>query len=470
MSSFDRDFGGHNFEPVEKTVLLDDMAAQLLERRPPGDPELANEYRILVVDPAGQEWEYPIRGEVLLGRSEENQIMIEDRAVSRHHLAINTDGKLFWFQDLNSGNGTQLNGEYVQEGWLTGGEEIIIGNSRIYFLIPGSATDNAEPQADDLPMDPGSLVAAPIQDAASLVATPSPASPAAAPEAEEDDEGGKWLALALVVFVLGLGVAGLGAWFLYKRLGAGKKPTVIGQTSARSSLKKLQHGNKLIQEGKFAEASRFFRMAASSVPESNSYRSTFLERANIAGIEAIAKKYYNEAKKLYYEEDKACDAYGSLKKVSKRSSLFKKADKLRKRIFNKDIKRSLRMIDLMIASNNPVERKKARKKLQELQYCDTDLPGIKQRLTKLNQPHTPNTPSVPDPRSARRPPPPPRRRRYRRPSYRRPKVRRSSGTISQGVSLFCKGQYAASIVHFSRIIGSSSGSKRRKARRYRSAV
>ena len=126
MSSFDRDFGGHNFEPVEKTVLLDDMAAQLLERRPPGDPELANEYRILVVDPAGQEWEYPIRGEVLLGRSEENQIMIEDRAVSRHHLAINTDGKLFWFQDLNSGNGTQLNGEYVQEGWLTGGEEIII--------------------------------------------------------------------------------------------------------------------------------------------------------------------------------------------------------------------------------------------------------------------------------------------------------------------------------------------------------
>ena len=67
---------------------------------------------------------------VSIGRLAENDICLEDSFVSRHHCVIrNVDG-LYVIEDLNSANGTYVNGERVNACSLAEGDLIRIGASR----------------------------------------------------------------------------------------------------------------------------------------------------------------------------------------------------------------------------------------------------------------------------------------------------------------------------------------------------
>ncbi len=74
--------------------------------------------------------------EVTVGREPSNGISLLDVGVSRRHCIIVRSGNQFKIQDLNSRNGTFVNGVPVTERVLASGDEIKIGGSLFVFVVP----------------------------------------------------------------------------------------------------------------------------------------------------------------------------------------------------------------------------------------------------------------------------------------------------------------------------------------------
>jgi Nif-specific regulatory protein len=77
--------------------------------------------------------EYPIQGEIALGREEDNTIRLEDPWVSAHHCTIAEQNGRYVLSDLESHAGTFVNGIPVKQRELKGGDEVAVGNSLFLF-------------------------------------------------------------------------------------------------------------------------------------------------------------------------------------------------------------------------------------------------------------------------------------------------------------------------------------------------
>jgi pSer/pThr/pTyr-binding forkhead associated (FHA) protein len=69
-----------------------------------------------------------------IGRSPENDIQISDNYVSRRHLELNKKGDKYFIKDLNSANGTFLNGKKIRSKVarrVKEGDTIVIGMTLI---------------------------------------------------------------------------------------------------------------------------------------------------------------------------------------------------------------------------------------------------------------------------------------------------------------------------------------------------
>lgn len=76
---------------------------------------------------------YPLReGEIVLGRGEEVQLRFRDEGVSRRHLklVVSPEGRVELF-DLDSTNGTYVNGERITAKTLKDGDQILIGTTTL---------------------------------------------------------------------------------------------------------------------------------------------------------------------------------------------------------------------------------------------------------------------------------------------------------------------------------------------------
>src|SRR5271170_438631 len=82
--------------------------------------------------------EFPISGEISVGREAENTIRLEDPWVSARHCTIAEQNGRFILQDLESHAGTFVNGIPVMQRELTGGDEVAIGNSLFLFQLEKS--------------------------------------------------------------------------------------------------------------------------------------------------------------------------------------------------------------------------------------------------------------------------------------------------------------------------------------------
>jgi Nif-specific regulatory protein len=74
-------------------------------------------------------------GEVTIGREASNGIAVVDPSVSRKHCVLSAQEGRFRVRDLDSRNGTLVNGTGVEEQWLQHGDEIAAGDSSFLFLI-----------------------------------------------------------------------------------------------------------------------------------------------------------------------------------------------------------------------------------------------------------------------------------------------------------------------------------------------
>lgn len=71
------------------------------------------------------------RSAIMIGRGLDNQIVVEDLLVSRHHARLTPTGPSSYdVEDLDSRNGTYVNGQRVIRGNLTEGDLLAVGHSR----------------------------------------------------------------------------------------------------------------------------------------------------------------------------------------------------------------------------------------------------------------------------------------------------------------------------------------------------
>jgi len=103
----------------------------------------------------------PLKGSVFplvdvefsVGRNPSNRIAVSDPSLSRQHCVITRQGDQFEIRDLDSRNGTFVNGVPVHERALTAGDEIQIGNSLFLFLC-----EDAPAAPDPVRLDERSLL------------------------------------------------------------------------------------------------------------------------------------------------------------------------------------------------------------------------------------------------------------------------------------------------------------------------
>ncbi len=71
--------------------------------------------------------------QVVLGRSRECDIQVEDGNVSRRHAELRQEGTSYWIVDLDSTNGLEVNGKRVKRAKLEPGDRFTVGSTEITF-------------------------------------------------------------------------------------------------------------------------------------------------------------------------------------------------------------------------------------------------------------------------------------------------------------------------------------------------
>ncbi len=87
-----------------------------------------------VTDKDGKYAQFPmLKDEIVLGRSEDNDIVLQEGIVSRLHAKIDLREDGYWISDLGSYNGTRVNDNLIQETRLQEGDTIRIGKATIRY-------------------------------------------------------------------------------------------------------------------------------------------------------------------------------------------------------------------------------------------------------------------------------------------------------------------------------------------------
>ncbi|CAK0779448.1 hypothetical protein CCP4SC76_6900007 [Gammaproteobacteria bacterium] len=97
--------------------------------------------------------EYPLDNPiVIIGRSPTHGIFIDNLAVSRNHARITHSEDHYTIEDLNSRNGTYVNGIGIESRDLKNGDLIRIGKHVLEFFAKGEAVmieGTSEPNIED---------------------------------------------------------------------------------------------------------------------------------------------------------------------------------------------------------------------------------------------------------------------------------------------------------------------------------
>ena len=97
---------------------------------PDADIALAQEIVTLTID--GKQREVDKR-RVVIGRSKECDIQLNDPNVSRRHAELRQEGSAYWLVDLDSTNGSLVNGHRSARAKLDSGDKLTIGSTEMVF-------------------------------------------------------------------------------------------------------------------------------------------------------------------------------------------------------------------------------------------------------------------------------------------------------------------------------------------------
>jgi len=110
-----------------------------------GESQTGTTRAVLVIvggELAGTEFELGA-DETLIGRSPTTDVTVRDENASREHaiIAHDRDGGAYTIEDLQSTNGTRVNGKRVRTATLADGDEIQVGHTRFRFFWAARPAD-----------------------------------------------------------------------------------------------------------------------------------------------------------------------------------------------------------------------------------------------------------------------------------------------------------------------------------------
>jgi hypothetical protein len=190
--------------------------------------------------------EHVLRDEAItLGRMKGNSIALDDASVSLSHAKITKLGNDYFLKDLNSTNGTLLNGQSISEARLHDGDQLNFGEVRAVFrlepaTVPATGAPTISPgmaQSVVSPLGAPSAASAPAPMGAATAPTPPAPWSALARSARR----GLWpLVIGAAGGVVGLITAGFIVWQMAQtsrdRSGTAGEPATPAPTAARPAL------------------------------------------------------------------------------------------------------------------------------------------------------------------------------------------------------------------------------------------
>ena len=87
----------------------------------------------MLVDASGKSFPVQPGKETKIGRATDNDIVLGDSSVSRHHAAIESSNGSFRLRDLGSQNGTFVRGERINDAPLRNGDAVRVGDASFTF-------------------------------------------------------------------------------------------------------------------------------------------------------------------------------------------------------------------------------------------------------------------------------------------------------------------------------------------------
>ena len=179
-----------------------------------------------------------------LGRRPYNDIVIDNLAVSGEHAVLTAAQSDVFIEDLNSTNGTYINGKAVKKQLLSNNDVVEVGKYRIKFLA-----EDAEDYEKTMILRPGAFGRAPGTIGAAPAAATGPA--AAGPASIKVLNGGAaGREVLLTKVVTTVGKPGVQVASVTKRPGGyvlshvegSRRPSVNGQPVGEDSIS-LKHGD-----------------------------------------------------------------------------------------------------------------------------------------------------------------------------------------------------------------------------------
>jgi len=125
IGGYELSFHLRGVRPTERMV---GAPARVAARTPPAVSSGA-----MLVDGSGRTFPVSSGRETRIGRATDNDIVLPDASVSRHHAAIESTNGSFRLRDLGSQNGTFVRGERINEAALQSGDAVRVGDASFTF-------------------------------------------------------------------------------------------------------------------------------------------------------------------------------------------------------------------------------------------------------------------------------------------------------------------------------------------------
>ncbi|MDB4969122.1 MAG: hypothetical protein JWN44_4811 [Myxococcales bacterium] len=124
--------------PASILDLAPTVQTSIVPTTPPVSGNQEAPARLVVVSSnfAGQEFVLD-KAAVVIGRTDENDVVINHRSISRHHAKIVRENGHHHIVDLQSANGVRVNGEEYGKVELRKGDHVDLGHVRLRFVSPG---------------------------------------------------------------------------------------------------------------------------------------------------------------------------------------------------------------------------------------------------------------------------------------------------------------------------------------------
>jgi len=228
---------------------------------------------------AGREFTFQLEAEVTtIGRADTNVIEIQDSKASKEHCEILRAGQRWKVVDLESKNGTRVNGEYRNKAWLAHGDVIQIGTAEMRFGLEG---------AQRAPAD----AAAPASAARPRAATQGGRPPPPPPDDTQDEDylppSRRYESKKNLPLILSLSFLGLVVIFIVASKVAFK--TQVDEYN----MQVIEEANKLVGIGEYDRAVQYLREHGD--PDGNAYESV---EERIAEIRERKDSYERNSKEL----------------------------------------------------------------------------------------------------------------------------------------------------------------------------